>query len=81
MTRDDILRIARESGLSVTPPRSGQYDGGRLGGDVVSLERFAAMVAAAEREACASLIEDYERFGDTRDCAAAIRARNSHAVK
>jgi hypothetical protein len=29
----------------------------------------------AEREACAKLIEDYERFGDTRDCAEAIRAR------
>jgi len=29
----------------------------------------------AEREACARLLEDYHRFGDTRDCAAAIRAR------
>ena len=29
----------------------------------------------AEREACARLLEDYDRFGDTRDCAAAIRAR------
>ena len=30
---------------------------------------------AAEREACAQLIEDFDRFGDTRDCAAAIRNR------
>jgi len=28
-----------------------------------------------EREACARLLEDFERFGDTRDCVAAIRAR------
>ena len=46
MTRDDVIRMAREAGVSVTPPRSGQYDGGRLGGDVVSLERFATLVAA-----------------------------------
>jgi hypothetical protein len=26
------------------------------------------------REQCALLLEDYERFGDTRDCIAAIRA-------
>ncbi len=57
MSRDDVLRLAREAGLSVTPPRSGQYDGGRLGGDVVSLERFAALVAAAEREACAKVCD------------------------
>jgi len=36
-------------------------------------ERFAEFIAAAEREACARLLEDYERFGDTRDCIAAIR--------
>jgi hypothetical protein len=37
----------------------------------------AALKAAreAEREACARTIEDYAQFGDTRDCAAAIRAR------
>jgi hypothetical protein len=28
-----------------------------------------------EREACARVCEDFERFGDTRDVAAAIRAR------
>ena len=31
--------------------------------------------AAAEREECAKMLEDFERFGDTRDCVAAIRAR------
>jgi hypothetical protein len=28
-----------------------------------------------EREECARLLEDYERFGDTRDCVAAILKR------
>lgn len=46
MTREDIIRIALEAGLSITPPRSGQYDGGRVGCDVVGLERFAALIAA-----------------------------------
>lgn len=34
--------------------------------------------AAAEREECAKMLEDFERFGDTRDCVAAIRARGVH---
>ena len=34
--------------------------------------------AAAEREECAKMLEDFERFGDTRDCVAAIRARGSN---
>jgi len=101
MTREDIIRMARECSF-------GWAASGR--GPVLmteeQIERFAALVAAAEREkhkydgihtchdecpryacvatreavaaereACASLIEDYERFGDTRDCAKAIRAR------
>ena len=57
MTRADVLRMARDAGLSVTPPRSGQYDGGRIGGDVVALERFAVLVAAAEREECAKVCD------------------------
>lgn len=66
MTHEEISRWAHEAGFN---PVSYQ------GGNAALFERFAASVAAAEREACARLIEDYERFGDTRDCAAAIRAR------
>lgn len=50
--RADVLRMAQEAGLSVTPPRSGEYGGGRVGGDVVSLLRFAAKAAAHEPVAC-----------------------------
>lgn len=87
MTREEIIRMAREAGLSITPPRSGQYNGGQVGCDVVSLERFASLVAAHEREACAKVCED--RIGGAvqsnewwsgfkasmRQCAAVIRAR------
>jgi hypothetical protein len=75
MTRDDIVRMAREAGGHA----SGFGD--RWVMYTPDLERFAALVAAAEREACAALCE--ARFtGDlTREdmeakrCAAAIRAR------
>ena len=47
MTRDDILRMAREAGWSFM----------EAGMESRKLERFAALVAAAEREACAALLE------------------------
>ena len=46
MTRDDILRIARESGMSSLSLI-----------DIGYLEKFAALVAAAEREACAEILD------------------------
>ena len=53
MTRDDIIRIAREAGLS--------NDFGHLGYPYLpELERFAALVAAAEREDCAELCDDLD---------------------
>ena len=42
MTRDDIIRMARDSGLV----------GLEQGGILENFQRFAALVAAAEREAC-----------------------------
>ena len=66
MDRDTIIRMARESGI-IQP-------------EIVftHLERFAALVAAAEREACAKVVEaspsyDWHRFAC--EAAAAIRAR------
>ena len=78
MNREDIIRMAREAGVALT-----DFDG-RL----EYFERFAALVAAAEREACAKVCEDLvfsdgntDKWTITRekatfDCAAAIRARN-----
>ena len=74
MTRDDIIRMAREAGL----PYMYQTD------EIVNLglvERFANLVAAAEREACAKLCEARYMGDNNREdmeakrCAEAIRAR------
>jgi len=64
MNRDDIIRMAREAGLVM-------YDYSHP-----SLERFAHLVAAAEREACAEMCEvKFDFCGDELLVADAIRAR------
>ena len=82
MTRDDIIRLAREAGwhdellsVSFTEPL---------------LERFAALVAAAEREACAEICErrkslywmEFDKTGSDADKAAAIASEEcSDAIR
>ena len=67
MNKEDIIRMARESWGSTDP----SVDSSRF---YENCERFAALVAAAEREACANL--EYEAGIYTKhDMAAAIRAR------
>jgi hypothetical protein len=71
MTPDDIIKMAKQAGLD---PDLWNYTD--------AFERFAALVAAHEREACAKVCEettaswtqDLYNSGCT-DCAAAIRAR------
>jgi hypothetical protein len=54
MTRDDIIRMAREiKGAS----RTSATDGSLWLLSESHLERFAALVAAAEREACIELTD------------------------
>ena len=82
MNRDDIIRMAREA--CDQAPREDWNSTAWVFGDE-SLEHFANLVAAAEREACAKLcinIEQSEPLSDrigwehgTVDCHAAIRAR------
>jgi len=79
MTRADIIRLAQEAGLTLSSfCRWSAYSD--------DLERFAALVAAAEREACAKACEweaaKLEQWPQrdvltVRACAAAIRARGS----
>ena len=80
MTRDEIIRMAREAGFN----HEG-YDWNEIVFPIV--ERFATLVAAAEREECAKLVDeemaDY-RYGTPpnialNNAAAAIRARGSNA--
>ena len=71
MNREDIICMAREAGFSSAVGKHIALD--------VDLERFAALVAAAEREACAKVVEaspsyDWHRFAC--EAAAAIRARS-----
>ena len=93
MTRDEIIRMAREAGF-----RAGHIE--LYSSDPMpfvapcsatdcmpELVRFAAIVAAAERDACAQVCEDRQQQYNTshypqelaviRACAAAIRARGN----
>ena len=59
MTRDDIIRMAREAGVIT----SLFVLDGKDSGYFYLFERFAAIVAAAEREACARLCDELWRKG------------------
>ena len=64
MNREDIIRMAEESGVE----SSLLYEHWRC--NIESMTRFAALVASAEREACAELIPP--QYFELRD---RIRAR------
>ena len=83
MTKDDIIKLAREAGLA---------DANGVVHAAYQLEAFTALVAAAEREECAKLVEPgKEHRRDARwgyiggnegvelldKCAAAIRERGT----
>ena len=55
MTRDDIIRMARKANLHERTKVAGGYIVNIP--NLENLERFAALVAAAEREACAVVCE------------------------
>ena len=74
MDRDEVIRLAKESGLQLGYSFAWKH-----------LERFAALVAAAERDACAQLCDQMEKDAEgtdcckwptPADCAYAIRARS-----
>ena len=56
MDREDIIRMAREAGFQVYETDVWITDGWWL----EELERFAALVAAAERRACVKVCEEVE---------------------
>jgi len=71
--REDIIRWARKAGLITS------YGGRETAADEL-LERFAALVAAHEREECAELVENFATYKDDEwvcgKAAEAIRARS-----
>ena len=66
-TRDDIIRMAQTCGFNLYAYMGSNFD---------MFTRFAALVAAAEREECAKAVEDMVH-GNVKTCAAAIRARGN----
>jgi len=74
MSRDDIIRMAREAGC--IPVRHPEYDNDvQVFATPDELERFAALVAAAEREACAVLCDQLSDSSRDLRFGSAIRAR------
>jgi hypothetical protein len=86
MTKEDILTMASESycwHVNLSGDRAAS---------IARLDRFAALVAAAEREACSKTCEEYARKYAKDDddskaqawmmlqCAAAIRARGQSEI-
>jgi hypothetical protein len=69
--KDDIIRMAREAGIDHW------WESGNEHREVLQqhLERFAALVAAAEREACAVLCDQLSDSSRDLRFGAAIRAR------
>ena len=60
MTREEVIRLAREAG----------YGWSMTDMHAPALERFAALVAKAEREVCAKLLDDY--WYETQSVAATV---------
>ena len=76
MTRDDIIRMAKKAGFNqILATNAGADVWVDDGFYVEEHERFAALVAAAEREACAKLADEFFREGMDYDIGASIRAR------
>jgi hypothetical protein len=65
MTKEEIIRMAQQWG---------DWNGQTVEFNDVGLERFAALVAAAEREACAKACD---KLWSAAECAEAIRARSN----
>ena len=73
MNKDDIIRMAREAGLMEQMPAEDDLPAVWLT-STPELERFAALVAASERDACIKACDSVDLIGAD-DCIAAIRER------
>lgn len=71
MDREEILRMAREAWQLEFIQKS----------DVSKLERFAELVAAAEREACATLVEKNADMCGTNTMLCDVLRGNAEAIR
>ena len=75
MTSDEITNMAKEAGFLLL---DGPAD---TEARLILLHRFAALVAAAEREACASLVQSNAEECDTYSTARRILDANAQAIR
>ncbi len=74
MTPEEIIAMAKEAGFDMS--RLPSIRAANVYGEVNDeLERFASLVAAKEREACAQVCLELHSLDTPWDCAVAIRAR------
>ena len=78
MTKDDIIRMAREAGFLIDT-HSQKYQPNCIlsthGLIDENLQRFANLIAAAEREACAAMFDDHNVWDE--EVGERIRARGT----
>jgi len=85
MTYEEIIEMAKQAGFNSPNPHDGYmglaYDCRKEGETGSSLEAFAKLVAAKEREICAQIcdkeVEDWKYDADVVDVAMAIRERGN----
>jgi hypothetical protein len=72
MTQEDIIRMAREANRYASNQTGDSFEW-----QGIRDERFATLVAAAEREACADICDQHASVeGIAQRCAEQIRARS-----
>lgn len=79
MTQDEIIRIAQQAGFNLAPTQNMLFT---VRGNLTQIARFAVLVAASEREACAELAYAlrFKSCWTAEAIAAAIRSRNVDSV-
>jgi hypothetical protein len=73
MTQEDIIRMAVGAQLITIASKDGVY--------MKALERFAALVRADEREACAALVQSNAEACDTYSMARIVLDGNAAAIR
>jgi hypothetical protein len=85
MTREDIIRMAHEANIPIEIDWAGRpstlviKDGGTYLRGIDDLERFAELVAAAEREACCAIV--YGQCGSDNVAQRTVDAIQSRRMK
>ena len=74
MNREEIMPMAREAGFDAHDMASD------FACNLSDIERFAALVAAAEREACAQIAEDDWSY-DSQECGADVAADIAASIR